>query len=256
MTESSRTTNMQTILHLIKGNIGPGCLALPFCFSLLGPIYSLPTILLIAITCIYNMWLLVECKRRLHGPRTYGELALAVYGKNGQCFVESCLCFMQLSICCVYISFISNNILSIVCNSSNETTSNNNNNSYCSITQLRIIMCVLVIPIVILIINLRTIRSLTVLSFISFILVSIGMCTIIGFCITIMLYNDNHSISNIHTNTTNTPSSNHFWLFISAGVYAFEGIGIILPIENAMQYPRAFTRCFTIAMIIVSIYNV
>jgi amino acid permease len=100
------TTNWQTFVLLVKGNIGPGCLALPFCFSMLGPLLSLPILLTIGIFCVYNMWLLVHCKRNQPGVKTYGELGLTMFGRWGEMIIDFFLAVMQLGICCVYFSFI------------------------------------------------------------------------------------------------------------------------------------------------------
>jgi hypothetical protein len=102
----AKTSNWQTYILLVKGNIGPGCLALPFCFSMLGPYVSLSFVLFIGFFCVYNMWVLVKCKRKIPGIKTYGELASATLGRYGETIVEFFLALMQLSICCVYFSFI------------------------------------------------------------------------------------------------------------------------------------------------------
>ena len=70
--KSNQTTNLETYLHLVKGNVGTGCLALPYCFSLLGPSWSILGLSITGFVCVYNMWLIVDCKRRLPGAITYG----------------------------------------------------------------------------------------------------------------------------------------------------------------------------------------
>ena len=101
-----KTNDFQTYILLVKGNIGPGCLALPYCFSMLGPFASFSLTLFIGFFCVYNMWILVKCKRTITGVKTYGELASATLGSWGEWIVEFFLALMQLSICCVYFSFI------------------------------------------------------------------------------------------------------------------------------------------------------
>jgi amino acid permease len=73
---------------------------------MLGPSVSLGFVFFIGFFCVYNMWILVRCKRRIPGVKTYGELAAATLGRRGETLVEFFLALMQLSICCVYFSFI------------------------------------------------------------------------------------------------------------------------------------------------------
>lgn len=100
------TTEWETFILLVKGNIGPGCLSLPFSFSLLGPIWSLPVLSVTGFFCVYNMLVLIDVKRKIPGAQTYGELGLFVFGKYGEGAVELLLMTMQLSICTVYFSFM------------------------------------------------------------------------------------------------------------------------------------------------------
>lgn len=118
------TTDWETYILLVKGNIGPGticslcailivtflqmtgCLSLPFCFSLLGPVWSLPVLAVTGFFCVFNMWVLIDCKKKILGSSTYGELGLFAFGKKGEKLVEFLLMTMQLSICTVYFSFM------------------------------------------------------------------------------------------------------------------------------------------------------
>jgi hypothetical protein len=77
---------------------------------MLGTHGSLPFLLIVAFLCIGNMWLLVECKRKVPGVKTYGEVGLYALGRRGEVIIEVFLTLSQFSICCVYISFISNGI--------------------------------------------------------------------------------------------------------------------------------------------------
>ena len=55
----------QAYIHKIKGNVGPGCLSMPYIFSEGGLIPSLVILLLFAPACIYGMLLLVWSKHKM-----------------------------------------------------------------------------------------------------------------------------------------------------------------------------------------------
>eukprot|EP00959_Pyramimonas_sp_CCMP1952_P390592 8185188-Pyramimonas_sp.AAC.2 len=55
----------QAYIHVVKGNIGPGCLSMPYAFSQGGLITSLCVLFTFAPACIYCMLLLVWCKHKM-----------------------------------------------------------------------------------------------------------------------------------------------------------------------------------------------
>ena len=79
ITARNTTTNVETLLAILKGNIGPGCLALPWAFSSLGiPLGCFITCLITALVA-YNGWTLVVLKRHFWGSKrgcTYSVSAL------------------------------------------------------------------------------------------------------------------------------------------------------------------------------------
>ena len=220
-------SNWQTFFLLVKGNIGPGCLALPYSFSMLGATDSLRFLLVVAVLCITNMWLLVACKQKVPGVKTYGELGWYAFGRKGEVVIEVFLTVSQLSICCVYISFISNGIAPLV------GVSN------------RAVIILLIAPMGI-ISQYRHMRELAPLSIVASVLLVCALC-IIGF---ICVHNLGHN-----GQPDNMPmfDSSKVVLFLVSTVYAFEGIGIILPIEGAMQQPDQFVPILAVSMTLVTV---
>lgn len=99
------TTNWQTFMLLVKGNVGSGCLAMPYLFSIMGRIWSLITFSIIGTLAVYNMWLVVECKNRVNRGFSFGDLGGHTFGRNGTILAEIGLATFQLGVCCVYFSF-------------------------------------------------------------------------------------------------------------------------------------------------------
>lgn len=263
-------SNLQTIMFLVKGNVACGALALPYYFSLLGPIYSIPMTVLVGGCCIYNMWLLANIRKQLsivypqRNIQTYGDISFVILGKYGYMLQQTLLGFLQLAVCCIYVSFVANNILSLLPTHHDHTSSTGTEDTRVSRMQLRAIMCGLSIPLFLLVHNLRTIRQLSVVSILSCSLLGIGMFVIICFCVARLMGN-NYAIlkSSVALAIGNSESGGGFLLkdmkmsdvslFVASVAYSYEGIGVALPIENAMQDRAAFGRCLFIAMGIVSL---
>lgn len=161
---SHGTSAVQTYILLVKGNIGPGCLALPFVLSMLGPFVSLPVLGIVGFFCVYNMWLLVECKKSFVEVKTYGEMGLAAFGRRGEVLVEVFLSMMQLSICCVYYTFIANSLSPIIALSPSLIT-------------------LLLIPFFVVITQLRHMRHLAPLSLYAGVCLFVALVMIFGLCI-------------------------------------------------------------------------
>ncbi|XP_055925508.1 proton-coupled amino acid transporter 1-like isoform X1 [Argiope bruennichi] len=61
--EKKKTSNIGTFLHLIKGNVGTGILAMPIAISNFGLMAGILGIILLGVFCIYCMQLLVFCSK-------------------------------------------------------------------------------------------------------------------------------------------------------------------------------------------------
>ena len=73
--DGKKTTGMQTCLHLLKGNIGPGCLSLPWAFSQLGIWFGIIATIFIAVITSYNCLAMISLKIKMFGKKrdvTYG----------------------------------------------------------------------------------------------------------------------------------------------------------------------------------------
>lgn len=125
---SDKTNFMQSLMHMIKGNLGTGILAMPASFSHCGLVASsvgLPVLCLIATYCVH---LLVRSSRHLENKRKrieleYADLAkgsfesgptwIRPYASAMGRLVDAVLIVCQVGICCVYLVFIVDNVASV-----------------------------------------------------------------------------------------------------------------------------------------------
>ncbi|CAG9856127.1 unnamed protein product [Phyllotreta striolata] len=122
------TTNMETLIHLLKGAIGTGILAMPEAFKYAGMINGIISTILIGLLSTYCLHVLVRsqyvmCKKLRVGLLTYPESMKAACEMGPTCLrrfapwapgvTNFFLIFYQVGICCVYVVFVGVNVKAV-----------------------------------------------------------------------------------------------------------------------------------------------
>ena len=112
MTEDQRISWFDASMHLIKGNLGPGCLNIPHAFVISGWIMGIGLFFVVALQGIYSMFILTYCKSLLQDKQahTFMDVAKEALGRKGQRTVQALLFIMQAGVCCVFLSLIATNL--------------------------------------------------------------------------------------------------------------------------------------------------
>ncbi|KAF0695827.1 Aste57867_13347 [Aphanomyces stellatus] len=230
-------TTWEVVLHLLKGNIGAGALSLPYAFAKIG-IYEGPCVyLLVVVICMYNMDLLLYCKKAV-SPDTgvsFGEVAKRILGNRGKTVVNVFLVGTQLSFCCVYFTVVATNLRAVLPDKLAR-----------EFQERQIIL--LVFPIILALSWIRSLHSITPFSAFANCAVLLG--------ISIVFY---YSAIYVAAPTTATvapvASSDFTWArlpaFYGTAVYSFEGIGLVLPLEKDMQEKGRFRGVLVTTMAFV-----
>uniref|UniRef100_A0A1A9WVJ0 Amino acid transporter transmembrane domain-containing protein n=1 Tax=Glossina brevipalpis TaxID=37001 RepID=A0A1A9WVJ0_9MUSC len=232
------TNYFQAIVHLFKGNIGPGLFAMGFAFKHGGIAVSTPFTLLLALTCIHCQHLLVNCSirmRAISGDEKYPDFAETVeqcfansptrfrtWSKSIRIAVNVFICITQLGFCCIYFVFISTNIKKILL-------------GYDIIMDVRILMIICFVPIwlSILIRNLKYLAPVSAFA---------ALCMILSLGIT-LYYATKDGLPPINERRMYT-TPRELAIYFGTAIFAFEGIALVLPIKNCMKKPEDFDKPF------------
>lgn len=122
---NNKTSDLQTMMHVLKANIGTGVLAMPNAFRNVGLWLGFLLVPIIGSICVHCMHILISSHNRLCDRFNYesldydqvAALAMAIgpkcarrYATIAQTVVTSFLMFTQFGFCCVYIMFVIENI--------------------------------------------------------------------------------------------------------------------------------------------------
>ncbi|XP_049605939.1 proton-coupled amino acid transporter 1 isoform X3 [Syngnathus scovelli] len=223
----------------------------------LGPL-SLLCMGLIAVHC---MRVLVDCSHHLSAKMnrqslTYGEAVqygmenvswLRRHSHWGKRIVNLFLIITQLGFCCVYFVFLSDNVKQVV-EAANATTFN------CQVdggnqTQVLVpsfdsrlyMLCFL--PAFILLVFTPNLKYLAPLSLIANLVMAASLVLIYFYSITHIKFPiDLPMVGRAKT----------YPLFFGTAIFAFEGIGVVLPLENKMHRPQSFPQVLYLGMGIVT----
>ncbi|CAF0994471.1 unnamed protein product [Rotaria sp. Silwood1] len=245
-----KTTNLETLMHLIKGNIGAGILAFPYALSKAGILFGPIAFWIMGIMTLYCMHQLLRCHdyyRYITSREKcdFGDImryTLATcrwkwvhrYAKLGKFVIDGFIVITQLGFCCVYFVFVPASIKQVVDHYFHHSP---------PIQIYQFIMLILVI-------GFSMIRSLKVLAPFS---LAANIMTIGGlFIITQYIVRDHIPLNQLPLIT----SASDWPVFFASAMYVFEGIALVLPIRQKMKEPESYggwTGILNIGILLVTI---
>lgn len=277
--KSHGITFTQTLLHLLKGNIGTGLLGLPLALRNAGILLGPVCLVLMGVVCVHCMHILVNCSHQLSerlkkSPLSYSEtVAVAMEtssshwlkkGANfGRLLVNFFLVSTQLGFCSVYFVFLAENIKQVVeghyINSSSPSSSeavlafysNSSEGSGGPVVSTpagldqRVYM-LLLLPFLILLTFIRELSNMAPLCAAANIAMAASLTLIYTYILSDV--GDPRQLPYVST-------WNKFPFFFGTAIFAFEGIGVVLPVENQMREPKRFPCALDVSMgIVVVLY--
>jgi proton-coupled amino acid transporter len=125
-----RTTNTETLMHLIKGNIGAGILAFPYALSKAGLVFGSIAFWVMGVMTLYCMHQLLRChefyrNRTSRSKCDFGDIMRYTletchwsfaqrHAKFGKFLIDGFIVVIQLGFCCVYFVFVPASIKQVI----------------------------------------------------------------------------------------------------------------------------------------------
>lgn len=258
---SSSTTWFQTLVHLLKGNIGTGLLGLPLAVKNAGIVLGPLSLVVMGIIAVHCMDLLVKCANHIcqRNQRQFVDYGDAVmYGMEyvpnhwlrnnsiwGRRMVGFFLILTQLGFCCVYFVFLADNVKQVV--EAADATTNDCSSNMTVVLKESMDSRLYILSFLPFLILLVFIKNLRYLSFFSL----LANVTMLGSVVMIYQYIGRDIPDPTHLSYA--ASWKTYPLFFGTAIFAFEGIGVILPLENKMKIPHQFPIVLYVGMAIVTV---
>uniref|UniRef100_A0A8B9WX08 Solute carrier family 36 member 1 n=1 Tax=Bos mutus grunniens TaxID=30521 RepID=A0A8B9WX08_BOSMU len=201
--ESNSTTWFQTLIHLLKSNIGTGLLGLPLAVKNAGILMGPLSLLVIGLVAVHCMRILVKCAHhfcyRLNKPFVdYGDTVmysleaspiswLRNHAHWGRRMVDFFLIVTQLGFCCIYFVFLADNFKQVI-EMANGTTNNCHNNETVILTPTmdsRLYMLTF-LPFMVLLVFVRNLRALSIFSLLANITMAVSLVMIYQFTVQVL----------------------------------------------------------------------
>lgn len=246
------TSYLETLANLFKGNVGTGCFAMADAMKnggiILGPVVTI----IIAVICIQCMHMLIKgaeyimTVNQLSLRPDYAEVVELCFlahksdkwKRCGSVMKKLCnwaICVTQLGFCCVYIVFVARSLKIVL-------------DFYGIHFSLAVLMAIVLVPIWLSTL-VRKLKNIAIFSALA------NVCMIFGAIFTI-----GYSVIDLPP----ISERNYFVfetlpLFFGTTIFAFEGIALVLPLQNAMKKPETFATMFgvlNVGMVLVSVIYV
>ncbi|KAJ0419985.1 transmembrane amino acid transporter protein-domain-containing protein [Aspergillus carlsbadensis] len=228
-------TNTRTgaALLLLKSFVGTGVLFLPRAFLNGGMLFSSLVLLAVSLLSFYCFILLVNTRLKIDG--SFGDIGGALYGKHMRRIILGSIVLSQLGFVSAYIVFTAENLQAFVLAISNCK-------SFIDIKWMVLMQLVIFLP-------LSLIRDISKLGFTALIA---DLFILLG--LIYLFYYDIFTISAQGGVADIVKFNPATWtLFIGTAIFTYEGIGLIIPIQESMKHPQQFTGVLAGVMVIITV---
>nr|XP_044633718.1 proton-coupled amino acid transporter 3 isoform X2 [Equus asinus] len=231
--EANRLTMLQTLIHLLKCNIGTGLLGLPLAIKNAGLLVGPISLLAIGILTVHCMVILLNCAHHLSQrlQKTfvdYGEAMmysletcpnawLRTHSMWGRYTVSFLLIITQLGFCSVYFMFMADNLQQMVeeAHVTSNTCQPRKSLVLIPILDIRFYMLI-ILPFLVLLVFIQNLKGIP----------------------------DPSKLPLMASWKT-------FLLFFGTAIFTFEGVGMVLSLKNQMKQPQRFSFVLYLGMSLV-----
>ena len=231
-TTGGQTTPMGAALLLLKSFVGTGVLFLPKAYKNGGMLFSNVVLLTVALLSYYCFILLVNTRLKING--SFGDIGGVVYGKFMRNLILSSIVLSQIGFVAAYIVFTSENLQAF-------TLAISNCRHSIEVKYLILMQLIIFLPLSLI----RDIGKLGFTALVADFFILLGLIYLYYYDILTLV--TNHGISDI------APFNPKDWtLFIGTAIFTFEGIGLIIPIQESMKKPAKFPGVLAIVMVVIT----
>ena len=229
---SGNNTPFNTALLLLKSFVGTGVLFLPRAYLNGGMMFSNLVLLFVAVLSYYCFVLLVTTRLKVVG--SFGDMGGILYGKWMRNLILCSIVISQIGFIAAYTVFTAENLQAFI-------LAVTDCKQYVQITWLILLQMVIFLPFSLF----RDIGKLGFTALIADAFILIGLAY--------LFYYDVLTLSTKGLADIIEFNQRDWTLFIGTAIFTFEGIGLIIPIQESMKQPSKFPKVMFYVMIIITV---
>ncbi|KKA29447.1 hypothetical protein TD95_003114 [Thielaviopsis punctulata] len=229
---SGTNSPMGAALLLLKSFVGTGVLFLPRAYLNGGMLFSNLVLLFVAALSYYCFVLLVTTRLKIVG--SFGDIGGILYGKWMRNIILASVVLSQIGFVAAYIVFTSENLQAFILAVTDCKT-------HIDISWLIVIQMIIFLPFSLL----RDIGKLGFTALIADAFILVGLAY--------LFYYDILTLSTQGLADIIQFNEKDWTLFIGTAIFTFEGIGLIIPIQESMKQPSKFPKVMFVVMVIITV---
>lgn len=224
--ERHKASTFKAVLLLLKSFIGTGVLFLPKAFDNGGWAFSVVCLFVCAVASFFCFISLISTKEKV-GVNGYGDLGLRLFGPKMKFSILLSIALSQIGFSAAYIVFTATN-LKVFC----ENVLGVKPDSFGLATYI-ILQTLIFIPLSFT----RNITKLSGTTLVADLFILLGLLYVYYYP---SYYIIKHGIA---TSSMKLFNKSDWSLFVGTAIFTFEGIGLLIPIQESMEKPQHFNKC-------------
>lgn len=211
----------KAVMLLLKSFVGTGVLFLPKAFFNGGLLFSACVLTMVAALSYWCFLLLIQCRMKT-GVSSFGDIGGALYGPKMRILILFSIVISQIGFAAAYIVFTSENLQAFILSVTKGET-------FVRIETLIFLQLIIFLPLSMI----RDIAKLSGTALIADLFILLGLVYLYYWSGMVVF---TEGVADVKMFNPNSWS-----LFLGTAIFTFEGIGLIIPIQESMKKPEQFT---------------